>query len=92
VAEVEGLLLGLAVDEALGVIPGPAAALSALPALATRAGSAAGRALLRRPGAEPVLVLSLEHVLERVRASARPGIMGGIPSGIASGTTRSGPA
>ena len=35
-----------------------------------RAGFSAGRALLRRPDSGPALVLSLEHVLERVRGSA----------------------
>jgi purine-binding chemotaxis protein CheW len=69
VAEVEGLLLGLAVDAALQVSQAPAAALLAPPEVATRSGRALGRALWRRPAAEPVLVLSLEAVLERVRGS-----------------------
>jgi purine-binding chemotaxis protein CheW len=73
VAEVEGLLLGLAVDAALGVVPGPEASLAPPPELATRAGFAAGRALLRRQGAGPALVLSLEHLLARVQGSPAPG-------------------
>jgi purine-binding chemotaxis protein CheW len=70
VVEAEGLLFGFAVDAALEVTPATAQALAPAPELATRAGFTAGRALLRRPGAGPALVLSLEHVLERVRGCA----------------------
>lgn len=69
VVEAEGLHFGFAVDAALEVTPGAADALVPPPELVTRAGWAAGRALLRRPDAVPALVLSLEHVLERVRGS-----------------------
>jgi hypothetical protein len=40
------------------------------PALATQTGYDVTRAVVRRPGAEPILVLSLEHVLEGVYRSA----------------------
>ena len=43
------------------------------PALATQAGYDAVRAVVRRPEAAPVLVLSLEHLLESVYRSARGG-------------------
>ena len=42
------------------------------PALATQAGYDLARAVVRRPDAEPMLVLSLEHVLERIYRSALP--------------------
>ena len=40
------------------------------PALATQAGYDTTRALVRRAGEAPILVLSLEHVLESVYRSA----------------------
>ena len=43
------------------------------PALATHTGYDMTRAVVRRPGAEPILVLSLEHVLEGVYRSALRG-------------------
>jgi purine-binding chemotaxis protein CheW len=70
VVEAEGLLFGLAVDAALEVTPGSQGALVPPPELATRAGFSAGRALLRRQGSGPALVLSLEHILERVRGGS----------------------
>jgi chemotaxis signal transduction protein len=42
------------------------------PALATQAGYEAVRAVVRRADAPPVLVLSLEHLLESVYRSALP--------------------
>jgi chemotaxis signal transduction protein len=43
------------------------------PALAKQAGYDVVRAVVRRPSAPPVLVLSLEHLLENVHRSALPG-------------------
>ena len=40
------------------------------PMLATQTGYDMTRAVVRRAGAEPILVLSLEHVLESVYRSA----------------------
>jgi purine-binding chemotaxis protein CheW len=72
VAEIDGLVVGLAVDAALEVLSVEAGALGDPPALATQAGYALARAVVRRPGAEPVPLLSLEHVLERVYRSSLP--------------------
>lgn len=72
VAEVEGLVLGLAVDAAVEVLPVSVAAMEDPPNLATQAGYDATRAVVRRPNAEPILVLSLEHVLESIYRSSLP--------------------
>lgn len=72
IAEVDGLVLGLAVDAATEVIAAEAASLCDPPALAAHAGYDAARAVVRRPGAPPILVIALEHVLECVYRSALP--------------------
>lgn len=71
VLEVEGLRFGLRVDAAVDVLTLQAEALEAPPELALRAGDGAVRALVRREGSAPVLVLSLEHLLENVYRSAQ---------------------
>ena len=48
----------------------PVEALEDPPALATHAGYDAVRAVVRRSGRSPVMVLSLEHILESVFRSA----------------------
>ena len=70
VTEVDGLVMGLAVDAAVEVLSVDVAHLDDPPALATQTGYDMTRAVVRRPGAEPILVLSLEHVLEGVYRSA----------------------
>ena len=70
IVELEGLVMGLAVDAALEVMTVDAIALEDPPALATQAGYDAVRAVVRRPDAAPALVLSLEHILESVYRSA----------------------
>jgi purine-binding chemotaxis protein CheW len=65
-----GLVMGLAVDAALAVMSVDANELEDVPALATQAGYDAARAVVRRPDAAPVLLLSLEHILESVYRSA----------------------
>ncbi len=70
VVEIDGLHMGLVVDAALDVLSVDVAALDAPPALATQAGYDATRAVVRRAGEAPILVLSLEHILERVYRSA----------------------
>jgi purine-binding chemotaxis protein CheW len=70
VTECDGLLMGLVVDAAVHVIPVEVARLEDPPALATQTGYDAARAVVRRPDAEPVVVLSVEHLLERVHRSA----------------------
>jgi purine-binding chemotaxis protein CheW len=72
VAEVEGLILGLAVDAAIEVLPIDVTAMEDPPGLATQAGYDATRAVVRRPDADPILVLSLEHVLESIYRSSLP--------------------
>jgi purine-binding chemotaxis protein CheW len=66
-----GLVMGLAVDAALAVMSVDPAELEDPPALATHAGYDAARAVVRRPDAAPVLLLSLEYILESVYRSAR---------------------
>jgi purine-binding chemotaxis protein CheW len=72
VVEVDGLVLGLRVEAAVDVLSVDASAVDEPPALATQAGYDAVRAVIRRPGAAPVLLLSLERLLEDVYRSARP--------------------
>ena len=70
VTEVDGLVMGLAVDAAVEVVSVDVAQLDDPPALATNTGYDMTRAVVRRPGEEPILVLSLENVLEGVYRSA----------------------
>jgi purine-binding chemotaxis protein CheW len=70
VVEVDGLVLGLVVDAALDVRSVEVSAMGDPPALATQAGYEAARAVVRRSGAPPILVLSLDHLLECVYRSA----------------------
>jgi purine-binding chemotaxis protein CheW len=70
VVELDGLVLGLVVDAAVDVLSVEASALGDPPALATQAGYEVTRAVVRRPEPPPILVLSLEHVLESVYRSA----------------------
>ena len=70
VTEVEGLVLGLVVDAAIEVIAVNVAAMEDPPSLATQAGYYATRAIVRRPDAEPILVLSLENLLESIYRSS----------------------
>src|SRR5262245_1764391 len=70
VTEVDGLVMGLAVDAAVEVLSVDVSQLDDPPTLATQTGYDMTRAVVRRAGAEPILVLSLEHVLESVYRSA----------------------
>jgi len=69
VIEVDGLVLGLKVAAAVDVLTPEASALGDPPALATQAGYELVRSVVRREGEEPVLVLSVEHMLEAVYRS-----------------------
>lgn len=73
VLEVEGMVIGLRVEAAVDVLSVDARSVEEPPALATQAGYDAIRAVIRRPDAAPVLVLSTEHLLEGVYRSARAG-------------------
>jgi purine-binding chemotaxis protein CheW len=69
IVEVDGLVFGLRAGAASDVLPVAAADVQSPPALVTQAGYEAVRAVVRRRGAGPVLVLSLEHLLESVYRS-----------------------
>lgn len=73
VLEVDGLVLGLIVEAAIDVMSLDATRLEDPPALATQAGYDAVRAVVRRPGQGPVMVLAADHLLESVYRSALPG-------------------
>ena len=70
VLRLDDLVFGLRVGTANEVLALPAAQVEALPRLAAQAGYEVVRAVVRRAGAGPVLVLSLEALLERVYRSA----------------------
>jgi purine-binding chemotaxis protein CheW len=70
VLEVEGMAVGLRVEAAVDVLSVDAAAIESPPALVTHAGYDAVRAVIRRDEAAPVMVLSLENLLELVYRSA----------------------
>jgi purine-binding chemotaxis protein CheW len=72
VLEYDGLMLGLSVEAATDVLSLDAALLDDVPDLATQAGYDAVRAVVRRPDSAPVMVLSLESILEKVYRSALP--------------------
>lgn len=71
VLDVGDLAFGLRVDAALEVIPVSPEDLRETPPLAARAGYDVVRAVVRRPGGAPVLVLSLESLLAAVQGDAR---------------------
>jgi purine-binding chemotaxis protein CheW len=72
ILDVDGMVFGLRVDAAVDVISVEASDVDEPPALATHAGYDTVRAVVRRTEAPPVLVLSLEHLLESVYRSALP--------------------
>jgi len=69
VAEADGLVVGLTVDAAIEFLQVGAASMEDPPALATHAGYDAARAVVRRPDSEPIVVLSLEFLVESVYRS-----------------------
>jgi chemotaxis signal transduction protein len=71
VIESDGLVFGLRVGGAADIVTLSTAALEGAPALATQAGYDAIRAIVRRDGESPLLVISVEHLLERIYRSAR---------------------
>ncbi|MBW2287639.1 MAG: purine-binding chemotaxis protein CheW [Deltaproteobacteria bacterium] len=72
VVEVENLVMGLVVDAVTEVLPVNVDAMEDPPSLATQAGYDTTRAIVRRPDADPILVLSLEHLLESIYRSSLP--------------------
>ena len=73
VLELDGIVLGLRVDAATDVMTIDAKHLEDVPELATEAGYDAIRHVVRREGAAPVMVLSLDALLEAVYRSALSG-------------------
>jgi len=72
VLDCDGMILGLSVEAATDVLSLDVAALEDVPDLASQAGYDAVRHVVRRPESAPVMVLSLEHILENVYRSALP--------------------
>jgi purine-binding chemotaxis protein CheW len=73
ILELDGLVFGLRVDAAADVVAVAAADVGEPPPLVAHAGYEVVRAVVRRPDALPTLVLSLEHLPERVYRSALGG-------------------
>lgn len=73
IVEADGLVFGLRVDAAADVVAVAAGDVGEPPPLVSHAGYDAVRAVVRREGAPPILVLSLEHLLEGVYRSALGG-------------------
>lgn len=73
VVELDELVFGLCVESAVDVLSLPAETIEETPALAAQAGYEAVKAVVRRAGAPPVLVLSLENLVERIYRSAGEG-------------------
>ena len=72
VLEVDGLALGVWVDAATDVMTLDANRLEELPDLATRAGYDAVRHVVRRPNEAPIMILSVDRLVEcvyRIRAT-----------------------
>jgi len=70
--EIDGLVVGFGVDAAVEVLQVDANSMEDPPSLATHAGYDAARAVVRRADSDPIVVLSLEHLLESIYRSALP--------------------
>ena len=70
VVDCDGLLLGLCVDAATDVLSIDPARLEEIPDLATQAGYNVVRGVVRQSNEPPVMVLSVETILENVYRSA----------------------
>lgn len=70
VLDFDSLVLGLAVEAATDVLSLDAIALEDVPQLAAHSGYDVVRHVVRRPDSAPVMVLSLEQILESVYRSA----------------------
>ena len=79
IAESEGRLVGLAVEAAVSVVSLREDQLEATPALA-HGDSGLTRAVARRDGADPILVLSLEQLLRRVQSPSEAPAADEVPS------------
>ena len=72
VLDCDGLLLGLGVDAATQVLSIDPALLEDVPDLAAQAGYNVVRAAVRQTDTAPIMVLSMEAILENVYRSALP--------------------
>ncbi len=72
IVETDGLVVGFGVDAAVEVLQIAVASLEPPPSLATQAGYDAARGIVRFPDSEPIVVLSVQHLLESVYRSALP--------------------
>jgi purine-binding chemotaxis protein CheW len=70
ILDFDGMVLGLCVEAATDVLSLHPSAMGDIPDLASQAGYEAVRHVVRRPNSPPVMVLSLEHLLENVYRSA----------------------
>ncbi len=68
--EVDGMIIGFSVDAAIEVLSVPGAQLLDPPSLAIQSGYETTRGVVRREGEAPVLVVSLESLIENVYRSA----------------------
>jgi len=74
VLEVDGLALGVWVDAATDVMTLDANRLEDIPDLATQAGYDAVRHVVRRPDEAPIMILSVDQLVECVYRSALPAV------------------
>lgn len=72
VTEIDSLVVGFGVDAAVEVLRVDARSMEDPPSLVTHAGYDVARAIVRRPDSEPIIVLSVEHLLESIYRSALP--------------------
>ena len=72
ILDCDGLLLGLGVDAATQVLSLDPALLEDVPDLAAQAGYNVVRAVVRQTDTAPIMVLSMEAILENVYRSALP--------------------
>ena len=73
VLEVDGLALGVWVDAATDVMTLDAGRLEDVPDLALQAGYDAVRHVVRRPDEAPIMILSVDRLIESIYRSALPG-------------------
>ena len=73
VTEIDSMIVGFGVDAAVEVLQVDVGSMEDPPSLATHAGYDAARAIVRRVDSEPIVVLSVEHLLECIYRSALPG-------------------
>jgi purine-binding chemotaxis protein CheW len=86
VLEADGLALGVWVDAATDVLTLDANRLEAVPDLAIQAGYEAIRYVVRRPDEAPIMVLSVDGLIENIYRSALPAVQPGAGPGTGPGT------